>query len=168
MVNVPMPARSKGMDVREAVDMMWLPRLHAFKPEMLFVSAGFDAHREDDLGNLGLVEDDYAWLTDQVARYRRPLCAWADRELSGRRVQPVGAWTQRGRSCAGAGRNLSGAAGFLSGVRAVCELRAGDCAAPAAPRPFNLPGFDPRHQFVDHPVAVEVVHRFVIAALREA
>jgi acetoin utilization deacetylase AcuC-like enzyme len=66
MVNVPMPARSKGMDVREAVDMLWLPRLHAFKPEMIFVSAGFDAHREDDLGNLGLVEDDYAWLTDQV------------------------------------------------------------------------------------------------------
>jgi acetoin utilization deacetylase AcuC-like enzyme len=54
------------MEVREAVDMMWLPRLHEFKPEMIFISAGFDAHREDDLGNLGLVEDDYAWLTDQV------------------------------------------------------------------------------------------------------
>jgi acetoin utilization deacetylase AcuC-like enzyme len=66
MCNVPMPARSKGMAVREAVDMMWLPRLHDFKPEMIFISAGFDAHREDDLGNMGLVEDDYAWITDQV------------------------------------------------------------------------------------------------------
>jgi acetoin utilization deacetylase AcuC-like enzyme len=66
MCNVPMPARSKGMAVREAVDMMWLPRLHEFKPEMLFISAGFDAHREDDLGNMGLVEDDYAWITDQM------------------------------------------------------------------------------------------------------
>jgi acetoin utilization deacetylase AcuC-like enzyme len=61
-----MPARSKGMAVREAVDLLWLPRLHDFKPEMLFISAGFDAHREDDLGNMGLVEDDYAWITDQM------------------------------------------------------------------------------------------------------
>jgi acetoin utilization deacetylase AcuC-like enzyme len=53
MCNVPIPARSKGMAVREAVDMMWLPRLHDFKPEMIFISAGFDAHREDDLGNMG-------------------------------------------------------------------------------------------------------------------
>ncbi|MGY6256022.1 histone deacetylase family protein [Paraburkholderia caledonica] len=66
MCNVPMPARSKGMAVREAVDMLWLPRLNEFKPEMLFISAGFDAHREDDLGNMGLVEDDYVWITDQM------------------------------------------------------------------------------------------------------
>jgi acetoin utilization deacetylase AcuC-like enzyme len=54
------------MVVREAVDMIWLPRLEAFKPQMLFVSAGFDAHREDDLGNMALVEDDYAWITEQI------------------------------------------------------------------------------------------------------
>ena len=73
MVNVPLAARTNGMVMREAVDLMWLPRLHEFKPEMLFVSAGFDAHREDDLGNMGLVEDDYTWLTRQIldiaARY---------------------------------------------------------------------------------------------------
>ncbi|CAG4904968.1 histone deacetylase family protein [Paraburkholderia gardini] len=73
MVNVPLAARTGGMVMREAVDLMWLPRLHEFKPEMLFVSAGFDAHREDDLGNMGLVEDDYTWLTQQIrdiaARY---------------------------------------------------------------------------------------------------
>lgn len=68
MVNLPMPARTKGDVVREAIDLVWLPRLDAFKPEMIFVSAGFDAHREDDLGNMGLVEDDYVWITDQIKR----------------------------------------------------------------------------------------------------
>ncbi len=45
---------------------MWLPRLEEFKPQMLFISAGFDAHREDELGQLGLVEADYAWITRQL------------------------------------------------------------------------------------------------------
>jgi acetoin utilization deacetylase AcuC-like enzyme len=40
-----------------------MPRLEAFRPEMIFISAGFDAHREDDLGQLGLVEADYEWIT---------------------------------------------------------------------------------------------------------
>jgi acetoin utilization deacetylase AcuC-like enzyme len=66
MVNLPLPARSSGRTMREAVDLMWLPRLHAFKPQMIFVSAGFDAHREDDLGGMALVEADYEWLTRQI------------------------------------------------------------------------------------------------------
>lgn len=66
MVNVPMPARTRGMEVREAIDLIWLPRLDAFRPQMIFVSAGFDAHREDELGNMGLIEGDYAWITRQV------------------------------------------------------------------------------------------------------
>jgi acetoin utilization deacetylase AcuC-like enzyme len=41
-------------------------RLEEFKPEMIFISAGFDAHREDDMGNLGMVEADYAWITQRV------------------------------------------------------------------------------------------------------
>lgn len=71
MVNLPMPARSNGMAVREAVDMFWLPRLDAFKPQMLFVSAGFDAHREDDIGGLGLVESDFEWITAQIVEIAR-------------------------------------------------------------------------------------------------
>ena len=43
-----------------------MPKLEAFKPEMIFISAGFDAHREDDLGQLGLVEQDYTWITDRI------------------------------------------------------------------------------------------------------
>lgn len=66
MVNVPLPARTEGHAMREAVKALWLPRLHAFKPEMIFISAGFDAHREDDLGGMALVEADYEWLTRQI------------------------------------------------------------------------------------------------------
>ena len=66
MVNLPVPAYTKGMVVRELIEMMWIPRLEAFKPQMIFISAGFDAHREDDLGQMGLVEQDYAWITQRV------------------------------------------------------------------------------------------------------
>ena len=66
MVNLPVPAYTKGMDVRELIETMWIPRLEAFKPEMIFISAGFDAHREDDLGQMGLVEQDYAWITGRI------------------------------------------------------------------------------------------------------
>jgi len=66
MLNLPVPAYTKGMDVRELIEMMWIPRLEAFKPEMIFISAGFDAHRDDDLGQLALNENDFAWITGRV------------------------------------------------------------------------------------------------------
>ncbi len=66
MLNVPVPAYSKGPAVREMIERVWLPRLEAFKPEMIFISAGFDAHRDDELGQMGLVEADYAWITQQL------------------------------------------------------------------------------------------------------
>jgi acetoin utilization deacetylase AcuC-like enzyme len=66
MCNVPMPARSRGDAFREVVNEIWLPRLREFAPEMIFISAGFDAHYEDDMGNLGLLESDYAWVTEQL------------------------------------------------------------------------------------------------------
>jgi len=66
MVNVPVPAYTRGNVIRELITEHWLPRLEAFRPEMIFVSAGFDAHREDDLGQLGLVEADYTWITGQL------------------------------------------------------------------------------------------------------
>jgi acetoin utilization deacetylase AcuC-like enzyme len=66
MVNVPVPAYTRGMAIRELVDHAWLPRLEEFKPEMIFISAGFDAHRDDDLGQLGLVESDYQWITARI------------------------------------------------------------------------------------------------------
>lgn len=66
MVNVPVPAYTRGDEVRRLVTEQWMPALHRHQPEMVFISAGFDAHREDDLGQLGLVEADYAWITQQV------------------------------------------------------------------------------------------------------
>ncbi|MEG0317493.1 MAG: histone deacetylase family protein [Comamonas sp.] len=66
MLNIPVSAYTKGMDIRELVEMVWIPRLEAFKPEMIFVSAGFDAHRDDDMGQLNLTENDYIWLTERI------------------------------------------------------------------------------------------------------
>ena len=66
MVNVPLPAYTAGPAVREVVELSWMPRLREFKPQFIFISAGFDAHREDDMGQMGLVEADYAWITRQL------------------------------------------------------------------------------------------------------
>ena len=66
MVNVPLAAGSDGAAVRTAVVQHWLPALEKFKPQMILISAGFDAHREDLLGGLALIEDDYAWLTREL------------------------------------------------------------------------------------------------------
>lgn len=66
MVNVPMPGGTNGEDFRQMVHDVWLPRLRKFQPEMLFISAGFDAHYEDDLGGMKLLEKDYTWVTEQL------------------------------------------------------------------------------------------------------
>jgi acetoin utilization deacetylase AcuC-like enzyme len=66
MVNIPLPAGAGSEPFRAAVREFWLPALDRFQPEMLFVSAGFDAHRDDDLSSLNLVEDDYAWVTGRI------------------------------------------------------------------------------------------------------
>ena len=70
-VNVPVPALADGEAVRKLVGDHWLPALHAHRPQMIFVSAGFDGHREDDMGGIGLVEADYAWITRQVMAIAR-------------------------------------------------------------------------------------------------
>jgi acetoin utilization deacetylase AcuC-like enzyme len=66
MINVPVPPYTRGAEVRELIEGNWMSRLEAFRPQMIFISAGFDAHREDDLGQLGLVEADYEWITRRV------------------------------------------------------------------------------------------------------
>jgi len=66
MVNVPVPPYTRGGEIREMIEAEWMPALEAFKPEMIFISAGFDAHRDDDLGQLGLVEADYEWITWRI------------------------------------------------------------------------------------------------------
>jgi len=66
LVNLPVPAYTKGMEIRELIESAWMPRLEDFRPEMIFISAGFDSHREDEMGRLGLVEQDYAWITYRI------------------------------------------------------------------------------------------------------
>ena len=66
MINVPIAPYTRGPELRETIEAMWMPRLDEFKPQMIFISAGFDAHREDDLGQLGLVEADYEWITRRM------------------------------------------------------------------------------------------------------
>ena len=66
MVNVPLAAGSGSDQFRAAVTDRWLPALEKFEPEMILVSAGFDAHREDPLAGLKFTEADYAWVTQQL------------------------------------------------------------------------------------------------------
>jgi len=71
MVNVPLPAGTDGNSYRAAVEREFAPALERFKPQMVFVSAGFDAHDQDPLADFRLVRDDYVWITEfilQVAR----------------------------------------------------------------------------------------------------
>lgn len=66
VVNVPLPARTNGMDFRAAVEAAWLPRLEAFRPELVMISAGFDGHAEDDMAHFNLREADYGWITRKL------------------------------------------------------------------------------------------------------
>lgn len=74
MVNIGLPSRSGGDKFREAVREHWLPRLEAFKPQLIYISAGFDGHREDDMGNLALLESDYAWVSQQLMAVAKRHC----------------------------------------------------------------------------------------------
>ncbi len=65
-VNVPLRAGTDGPAFRAAIEATWLPALERFRPEMLFVSAGFDAHVEDPLASLALVDTDFGWITERL------------------------------------------------------------------------------------------------------
>lgn len=77
VVNVPLPAGSDGAAFRQAVEHYCLPRLADFAPQMILVSAGFDAHQADYMAQLNLVDSDYTWVT-------RRLCEQADVSAGGR------------------------------------------------------------------------------------
>lgn len=62
LVDVPLRAYADSVAFRAAVTEQWLPRLQSFQPELLLVSAGFDAHAQDPLGDLRLTTDDFRWV----------------------------------------------------------------------------------------------------------
>ena len=66
IVNAPLRAGDGGDAFREAMETAILPRIEAFAPDLIIISAGFDAHRRDPLGNLNLVEADFAWATRKL------------------------------------------------------------------------------------------------------
>ena len=82
IVNCALPPGSGSEEFRAAVTTHWLPAMEAFAPELIFISAGFDAHAADDLAELRLVAADYAWVTEAA-------CAVAARHAHGRIVSTL-------------------------------------------------------------------------------
>jgi len=74
IVNVPLPPGSGSEQFQEAVRQRILTALHVFKPELLLISAGFDAHRNDPLASLLLTEKDYAWITLELIKIADLYC----------------------------------------------------------------------------------------------
>lgn len=74
VVNAPLRAGDGGDQFRQALEQSILPRLRAFKPDILLISAGFDAHTRDPLANLNLVEADYTWVTQKLMEVADASC----------------------------------------------------------------------------------------------
>lgn len=104
MVNVPLRQGSDGRAARRAVEESWLPALAAFEPQLILISAGFDAHRDDLLGGLSLDESDYAWIT-------RRLMDVADLHADGRIVSML----EGGYNLAALGNSVVAHIGTLAG-----------------------------------------------------
>lgn len=74
ILNVPLPPESDGAVMRCAYSGQVFPRLKAFQPELIILSAGFDCHRDDPLANLNWATEDYAWLTAELCKLADELC----------------------------------------------------------------------------------------------
>ncbi len=105
MLNFPLPAGTRGDVFRQVVSEHWLPRLHAFAPELICISAGFDAHEEEDMASLGLVVQDYTWVTQQ-------LCAVAREYAQGRVVSML----EGGYALSALGRSVAAHIRVLAGI----------------------------------------------------
>ncbi|WP_171240248.1 histone deacetylase family protein [Ruegeria sp. HKCCA5491] len=82
VLNIPLPPRSGGAEMRAAYEAQAFPRLRAFKPELIIISAGFDAHQDDPLAELNWSTNDFAWITAE-------LCKIADECCNGRIVSTL-------------------------------------------------------------------------------
>jgi len=68
IVSIPLEATAKSAEFRSAVSDHWLPALERFQPEMIFISAGFDAHRDDEMSYISLTDADFLWVTEQIVQ----------------------------------------------------------------------------------------------------
>jgi acetoin utilization deacetylase AcuC-like enzyme len=82
IVNIPLHAGTGGAGFRHAMENFAFPKIDNFKPELIMISAGFDAHRDDPLANLDLTEENFRWITSE-------LCKLADRHCHGRMVSTL-------------------------------------------------------------------------------
>lgn len=82
IINTPLEPGADGAALRRVVEQQWLPALEEFRPQMLFISAGFDGHIEDEMAQLRFVEEDYRWVTDAVRQL-------AERHATGRIVSTL-------------------------------------------------------------------------------
>lgn len=82
VLNIPLRAGTGSAEYRRIITDVVIPRVEAFRPDMIFISAGFDAHRADPLANINLEAGDYGWITTQ-------LCDLADRVCGGRVVSAL-------------------------------------------------------------------------------
>jgi acetoin utilization deacetylase AcuC-like enzyme len=87
MVNVPIAAYTRGPAIRETIEPDVDAGAGRVCPQMIFISAGFDAHREDDLGQLGLVEADYEWITRRLVAVAHRHAQGPHRVVPGRRLR---------------------------------------------------------------------------------
>lgn len=69
IINTPLPATCRSQGFRDAISEQWLPALEKFKPQMIFISAGFDAYIDDDMSSICLFEQDYAWVTTELRKF---------------------------------------------------------------------------------------------------
>ncbi|HEY9043307.1 MAG TPA: histone deacetylase family protein, partial [Rheinheimera sp.] len=100
--NLPLPALCKPALWREKISAHWLARINDFKPQLILVSAGFDGHREDDMAQFLLTEDDYQWIAQQIKQL-------ADNHCEGRLV----AMLEGGYALSALGRSV---VAFLKGL----------------------------------------------------
>lgn len=82
IINTPLADGAGSREFRQAVETVWLPALDRFKPELIYFSAGFDAHIEDPLSMLNFVDEDYPWVTQQIVQ-------WAKQHCSGRVISTL-------------------------------------------------------------------------------
>jgi acetoin utilization deacetylase AcuC-like enzyme len=74
ILNMPLPPESGGAEMRAAYGGQAFPRIRAFRPELIIISAGFDAHRDDPLASLNWSTEDFAWLTSELCALAAELC----------------------------------------------------------------------------------------------
>jgi len=68
VISIPLDATAKSPEFRAAITDHWLPALESFQPEMIFISAGFDAHRDDDMSYVSLTDADFRWVTEEIVK----------------------------------------------------------------------------------------------------